>query len=114
MKKLRKLLLIIILIFVAVWAFSVAKCEYLSAMYAHEFYGLEDDVSNLYPVCENVKVLSYDEASAEVYFYEQDIGLWFLFEKSEGKWQEVTSKCVWSTGSADGVLWPYFWHGYAG
>ena len=114
MKKVFKVILIAIIIYVAVWLATIAKCEYLSARYAHEFYGLEDDVCNLYPICENVKFLKYDGISAEVYYYEEKIGIWILFEKMDGKWKEVTDKCVWSTGSADDVVWPYFWHGYNG
>lgn len=109
MKKLRKLLLIIILIFVVVWGLSVAKCEYLTHQYEDKYRDIVEEFSvgdGYY------KILETDWAYTRIYCVVDNehnkVGVELLVDNPGEK--IYTYRTIWSsTGNADGVLWPYLW-----
>ena len=112
MKKISITFLIIVMLFLMIWLCSLAKCEVLSSLHSHEFYGLDESATELLPKSENVKVLKYSDDYSEVYFYSDLIGTHFYFEKENNQWNMITYECVWTKmgGNADEVIWPYWWH----
>ncbi len=109
MKKILKRIFIIILIcFVAVWSASIIKCELLTVQHWKEFEGL-DEATNIVKRSETVKVLDCSDISARIYYRDRDGGIILRFIKQDGEWvYDKWERTVWSrTGSADGFLCPY-------
>ena len=111
--KIRKRLIIIIIITVAIIGMGVLffpyiKTEYLTIKYGEEFVGLEQETNMLNPARYH-KVFSYSQERAEV-FYVSDTGDLITFVKnSNGNWEREEWKTIWSTsGSADEFIWPYY------
>jgi len=62
---------------------------------------------------EILKVLSYTDEHATVYYVIKDFGGWVMdFYRVDEGWQiNLPWRTVWATrGSADDFVWPYFWH----
>lgn len=62
---------------------------------------------------EYFKVLRCNSKEAEVYYVSDGMshGDVLHFEKAEDGWKQTNWKTVWSaSGSASGVVYPYWWH----
>jgi hypothetical protein len=60
-----------------------------------------------------LRVLNYSDESARVYYVAQNKagGDVVEFEKKDNEWSCSQWDTIWSdTGSASGVIWPYWWH----
>ena len=115
MKNHKKLFIILspLLCFLAVWGFSLAKCEILSIKYGEEFSEIYKE-NTMIGEQQHWKVLEYSDKYARVYYigrnnssanvlkFKNVNGVW----KYTGQWDTVWSK----SGNADGFVWPYFWH----
>ena len=111
-KSILAILLTVIVVFSAVWLSALAKCEALTGQYYDDFKtghlqtGFHDEL-------EFFKVLSCDDAKAEVYYVAKDHanGCVLDFVNLEGEWDMIEWNCIWSDhGSASDVVWPYWWH----
>ena len=109
-KKRRIIISIIFLLLVSPWLFSLATCEYATIKYGDEFKGLEAQ-TNMLTQSDYLKVLDVSETYAKVYYVSPYSGNVLYFEKSSEAWRMVEWETVWSsTGSASGVVWPYWYH----
>ncbi len=113
MKYFLKAILILIITFLVVWLFSLAKREYLTQKYYDDFeyaYIANTMLGDM----EYFKVLFCDDEYAEVYYVSKDMqGANILsFTKVNDKWAYNSwVNTVWSVGgSASEVIWPYWWH----
>ena len=101
--------LLIVLLLVAL--FPYAKAEYLTNKYGDQFreeYKQIDWISDI----EYHKVIGYSSDKATVVYIAHNHTACFKidFEMKEDEWQMTTWDCIWSkTGSADGIMWPYYW-----
>lgn len=116
MKILLKLISVVLIIIFIAWGIPMIKCEYLTARYGNEF-DLEEayEKAGLIPKTQSFKVMSYEKESAELYCIGENysMGNVLTFKKIDGKWKyDKWRECVWTAlgGSADGDIWPYFWH----
>ena len=59
-----------------------------------------------------LKVMEYSANTAQVYYVTKNtFGNIITFTKQNNEWILIKWKTVWSkTGSADRVIWPYWWH----
>lgn len=111
MKTYMRIILIIILIFLIIWVFSLAKSEIYSHIHSAEFFGLDESSTNMLNKSENVKVLEYTEKYSKVYYYNRAGGSVLEFTKKNNGWKMLSWNTVWSdTGSASNIVWPYWWH----
>ena len=96
-----------------IWFFTYMKNEFLTWHYGKEFIGLHKS-SNMVDNVDYLKVISYSENSACIY-YVGSSGDVFTFTKNNNEWEMLTWNTIWSkTGSADGFIYPYFWHSIEG
>ena len=104
------IILAIVVVFLAVWGFSLLRCEILTNQYHDEFseaYKSNTMIGNV----EYFKVLSCDGETADVYYISEGGANVLNFELQDGVWAETHWDTVWSrSGSADGIVWPYWWH----
>ena len=107
------MILILIIIFLVVWIFSLIKCEYLTQKYYADFeyaYTANTMLGDM----EYFKVLSCDQKYSEVYYVSKNMYCADIlsFKKVEGKWTyDSWIDTVWSSqGSASDIIWPYWWH----
>ena len=111
MKKLFIVLLLLISMVLLVWAYSVIKCEILTTFHINEIplenNGVISDVTFR-------KIIRYSEDSAYVYCVSSNecLGTTLKFENKKNKWLLASYETNWSKlgGSADNIVWPYFWH----
>ena len=106
------ILLVVILIPSVIWLSSIIKCEVLTDKYFNDFEYAYASNSMLGDM-EYFKVLQCDGKTAKVYYVSKgmaDANVLF-FESKGGKWIETEWETVWSdSGSASGVVYPYWWH----
>ena len=108
-------LLLLLLIFV-VWIISVLWISFLTSSYSDEFTCFEDINFNfIHPwraEVPNIRVMSYSNESATVYFYDAFGGEKARFIKKDNGWTYETTLAIWSSqGSADDCfIWPYYKH----
>jgi hypothetical protein len=99
---------IVISVFIMRWVISIVKCEILTLKYKKEFIGLELQ-TNMLTQAKSLKVLSYSEKTATVYYRSEGGGDILEFRKDNNVW--ILNRwvaTVWSSsGSADGFMWPY-------
>ena len=108
--KIKKILFIAILLFISIWLYSLLKCEILTIMHKEEFMGLEQQ-TNMLDSSENLKVLNYSSDYARIYYVDHRGGDLIEFQKNNNNWELKYWNTIWSdTGSASGVIWPYWWH----
>ena len=113
MKKRKGILLLSLLIICLLfffWLASYVKCEILTKKYSYLFSESYREYTMLSDV-ETVKVLSFNELYAKVYYITADRGSGNIisFTNQQGQWIAEKWQTVWSkTGSADGFVWPYF------
>ncbi len=113
MKKLLVVLLLLISIVFLVWVCSVVKCEVLTASHIDKFplenNGVISDVTFR-------KIIRYSDDFSYVYCVSNNkrLGTTLKFENKKGKWSLANYESNWSKlgGSADDIVWPYFWHYY--
>jgi len=125
MKRINKKLLIILIpiicfiVFLIFWGISLAKCEILTSIYWNEIIKLKNLEDMTLESYEYVKILSYSKTNIKVYCIYKwvvdkpyaTIGETFTFIKSDEKWKCEKWNVVWSTsGTADNIIWPYWWH----
>jgi len=111
-KLVRYTILCAIIGFVLIWGASLIKCEYLTYKYYDDFEYAYDGSAMLGKM-EYFKVLQCSEDTAEVYYVSQDMsgGDVFSFQRQGSQWIVTDWNTIWSeTGSASGVIWPYWWH----
>lgn len=98
-----------LIVFLLVWGISVLKCEILTYKYGDQFEERYQD-TNMISSIDYIKVLSYTDDAALVYYVLEDkaAGCVLEFYEDNGKWSFGGWDAVWSkSGSADGFIWPY-------
>lgn len=114
-KQTQKILGIIVLIIILIWAVPFIHNELLTVLHGKEFYNRYIDTGffDKNSEQESCKVLSYSKKLSKVYYVtpEKEQGLILYFTKNEkNTWEMSNWDCVWSkSGAADGIQWPYFW-----
>lgn len=104
-----------VLVFLVVWGASLLKCEILTNKYYDELEYAHVENTMLDKV-DYLKVLKCDGEIAEVYYVcENDtVGNVLKYQKENDQWKETEWNTIWSKqGSADEMLWPYWWHTYS-
>lgn len=102
----------VIVLILLPWLLSLLKCETLTLLHGKEFEGKELQ-TNMLGESDYLKVLSYSDTEAEVYYVDRDgTGDTLNFEKQDGEWVYTNWNTIWSAcgGSAEGAIWPYWWH----
>ena len=116
MKKVTKAIVVsLVLCFLLSWLLPYLRYEYLTFQYGNAFVGLQKS-TNMIDEVDGLKVLTYSDSRARVY-YIGDTGDILTFHKVNGFWELEDGGwvTVWSkTGSADGFVWPYFYHSSEG
>lgn len=103
---------VVIVLILSPWLLSLVKCEALTLLHGKEFEGKEQQ-TNMLAKADYLKVLSYSDTEAEVYYVNRDgTGDTLNFTKKDGEWVYTYWNTIWSAcgGSADGAIWPYWWH----
>ena len=104
------LILTIVVIFLAVWVASLLKCEILTRKY-HDDFAEAYKSNTMIGDMDFFKVISCDGEEAEVYYVSAKGAALLKFDMQDGAWVETAWDMVWSkSGSADGAVWPYWWH----
>ena len=115
----------------AFWAGSMIHAEILTARHGYVFEILITENPEIRNSVGDgdLKVLSYSNTSARIYRiwevqeghdYSRDVGdrhggAIFYFSREGGMWQLTGQGTTWSNvGSADGIIWPYFYHSVEG
>ena len=97
---------------VLIWILSLAKCEILTQKY-HDAFAQAYTQNAMLGEMEYFKVLRCDGNTADVYYVSKgmtDANV-LSFENKNGTWEETSWRTVWSSsGSASGVIYPYWWH----
>lgn len=114
MKTKNKYLIIgFILCLIIIHIFSLVKCEVLTHKHYDEFKDAYKQNTMLGEM-EFFKVLEYETCGvAKVYYISKGKtgGNVLTFVYEEDTWHEVSCNTIWSkTGSADDVIYPYWWH----
>ncbi len=112
MKKKKRIIALIVLFMVCiVFIIPLARCEFLTMMHGKQFDGKELE-TNMLAKSDYYKVLNYNNNQAEVYYVlKNGYGSVISFHNNDDKWEIEHWKTIWSsTGSASGVIWPYWWH----
>lgn len=105
--------LVMIALCFACWCAALIRCEVLTYRHYDEFKEAYKQNTMLPDTMAAFKVLDYSDASARVYYLGEGHsgGDILEFEFKDGAWQESRWTTVWSSsGSASGVVWPYWWH----
>jgi hypothetical protein len=101
-----------VLVFLLIWGGSLAVCEFLTLRHGTEFSEAYKEKAMLDEM-EYWKVLACSQETATVYFVSKgytDANV-LTFANVDGQWEYDTWNTIWATsGTADGVIWPYFWH----
>ena len=115
-KKFLKVLLVllvgILLGVIAMWCVTLIRHEIQTRAHYEEFEYAYMDGTTLGDM-EYFKVVYYDDKAAQVYYVSKGMagGDLLTFERSGDAWVQVQWNTIWSsTGSASGVIWPYWWH----
>ena len=91
----------------------MVHCEILT--FLHREMLEETDEINLPIEVNYYKVLKYSETHAKIYAKDAYSGHVLEFARQDGKWDFEGWDTIWSkTGSADDIMWPYFWHSVEG
>lgn len=108
----KRLVCAVLAVFLLIWGAALIRCAYLTRVHYEDFEKAWMQNPMLSAVGD-FKVLRCDGETAEVYYIAKDhySGDVLRFELREGEWIETDWRTVWSeTGSASGVIWPYWWH----
>ena len=107
------ILAIIALVFLVYWTYSILTAECLTNAHKSEFMDvttLQYDYLHAWDEEDfQIRVLSYSNDRAVVYYYSECGGEKIVFQKND-IWQYHQTLAIWSTqGSADDYLiWPYY------
>ena len=111
--KIKYLIIGFILCLIITYMFSLVKCEVLTKKHYDEFKDAYKQNTMLGEM-EFIKVLEYETCGiSKVYYVSKgkSAGNVLTFVYDDGNWKEVSWNTIWSnTGSADDVIYPYFWH----
>ena len=120
MRKIHKIIFLsflILVIFVFIfWLFSIIICEFNTRKYSDVINNSDNvkAVSEFIGEYESAKVLSVSNNEMQVYYIEKNYNYAsiILYKKFNDNWKVAYwGKCIWSKeGSADDVVWPYWWH----
>jgi hypothetical protein len=111
--KIKNIFFFILLCFLIIWGISITRIEILTLIHGYEFSDSykENTMLREQKYC---KVLQYSKNYACVFYIAEDrsTGDILEFEKKNGEWHFTGNwETVWSTGgSADNIIWPYWWH----
>ena len=109
-KSIKRIVFAGFLLLALVWLVSLAKSEYLTVRYGTQFTNAYREHTML-ATPDYLKVLSYTDTSAKVYYVKRNAGgniLTFTRTDAQDEWQFVEWITVWSrTGSASDFVWPY-------
>lgn len=111
MKRILLILIAVVLAATIIWASSLIRCEVLTKIYSDDFKNAYKQNPMLGEM-EYFKVLTCDGKTAEVYYVSKGMtnGDVLSFENHNGAWVETSWDTIWSdTGSASGVIYPYWW-----
>lgn len=112
-KKVTKILTVILCVPIAVWLISLAKCEVLTVLHENEFFQFYQGEDMLADI-KYLKILSYSDDLARIYCVTKNNlnANVFEFIQEDNVWKfNKWETTVWSSsGSASGVIWPYWWH----
>lgn len=111
MKKLFYVFIKLFICFTLIWVFSLARCEILTLLHGREFWNSSQENTMIAPI-KFLKVLNYSDTQARIYCVSDGDSMGnILFMKKSENWECVNWETVWSTsGTADNVVWPYWWH----
>lgn len=113
MRKTKIVCILLAICLFMIWFYPYARNEWLTWKYGKEFNGLQKS-TNMIDEVETHKVLDYSNNSALVY-YVGSSGNVLSFMKDNNDWQMKSWDTIWSkTGSAEGFVWPYFYHSSEG
>ena len=114
MRKLKFIPMFLIICVVAFWVFSIIKIEILTAIHKEELY-MSSAVSGRIGEPDKIKVMNITDEAAQVYLFNDGGGIIIDFIKDGDSWEYEKGRAVWSrAGSADGIIWPYFYHSAEG
>lgn len=106
----RRIILAAFLMLAIFWFSSLVKYEYLTVCYGDQFTNAYSEHTML-ATPDYLKVLSYTDSSAKVYYVKRGAGgniLTFVRSDNQSEWQFAEWITVWSeTGSASDFVWPY-------
>lgn len=112
--KLKFLVIGVLLCLITINVVSVIRCEMLTHKHYAEFCDAYKENTMLGEI-DFFKVLEYEPFSyARVYYVSEGKsgGNILIFKYDNGSWKEISWNTIWSkTGSADNVVYPYWWHG---
>lgn len=114
-KIIKAIVVSLVLCFLLSWLLPYLRYEYLTLQYGNSFAELQNSTHMIDEV-DNLKVLTYSDSHARIY-YIGNTGDILTFRKVNGSWEleDGSWVTVWSkTGSADGIIWPYFYHSSEG
>ncbi len=106
-------LLVVLVVFLMVWAANVIYCDNLTAKHYDEFTTCAEDMNRIWWNIVGWKVLKYSNDYAEVYFYcetdgKLDGGVVVAYQKNGESWDKLRELASWSKhGSASDGVWPY-------
>ena len=109
-KNIVRLIKIGLVILIIAMGISLIKCEINTKLYGDAFT-YEYRQTNMLHDGQTCKVLDFKEEWAKVYYYCEHGGDVITFVLDDNKWIMEEWNTVWSSsGSADGIQWPYIWH----
>jgi len=122
-----------ILLFVIIWGGAMLHTTILTHRYGHIFEAVimeNPETRERVGDAGNLRILSYSATSARIYnvwlnwegsginhieIGGRHGGAIFEFQMRYGEWQFASQGTTWSeVGSADGIVWPYFYHSVEG
>ena len=102
----------VLMVLIAIWILSLIKNDILTLKY-HDDFAQAYTQNTMLGEMEYFKILHCDDNTAEVYYVSQgmkDANV-LSFENHNGTWTQTSWQTIWSTsGSASGVIYPYWWH----
>ena len=111
MKKILKIILLIIIIFLDIWVGALIKCEYLTHTYGESF---SDVIEEKYNIGDGYfRVLEHRWGYSRIYCIIDNEYNKFAVEMLITHHDDriATERAIWTTrGTADGAIWPYWWH----
>lgn len=108
----KRVILFVMIGLILVWLGSLVYCEILTQAHFDDFAQAYQQNTMIGDI-EYFKVLSCDGKKAEVYYVSENMtdANVLTFQQAGGNWNMVSWRTVWSdTGSASGVIYPYWWH----
>ena len=106
--------LVILVALLLIWMVDLVKCEYLSFRYSEQFESLYLEYT-MFRTPKYIKVIDYTDTEATVYYISPKFGgnlVYYKRKDVKSAWEFANWKTVWSSsGSADGIVWPYMMWG---